>query len=101
MHGRGHYYECGIKYDQRLTYGGEYLHAAPWNVYNIDHGVDSSNGCTNLLPADAAKLYGFLEIGDVVQYPNANGGKMQLGQGYGDWNVPWAQWQTGGAVATS
>jgi lipoprotein-anchoring transpeptidase ErfK/SrfK len=100
MSGPG-YDECGIKYTQRLTYGGEYLHSAPWNVYNITHGVDSSNGCTNLLPNDAQKLYGLLEIGDVVIYPNANGGKMQLGQGYGDWNVPWSQWQTGGAVSTT
>ena len=23
---------------------------------------------------------------------------MQLGDGYGDWNVPWASWQTGGLV---
>jgi lipoprotein-anchoring transpeptidase ErfK/SrfK len=99
MSGPG-YHECGIKFDQRLTYGGEYLHSAPWNIYNIQHGIDSSNGCTNLLPADAQKLYGILEIGDVVEYPDANGGKMQLGQGYGDWNVPWGQWQTGGAVST-
>ena len=28
----GTYYECGIKLDQRLTYDGEYLHSAPWNV---------------------------------------------------------------------
>ncbi len=75
------YDECGIKYTQRLTYGGEYLHSAPWNVYNITHGVDSSNGCTNLLPTDAQKLYGMLEIGDVVLYPDANGGKMQIGAG--------------------
>jgi lipoprotein-anchoring transpeptidase ErfK/SrfK len=99
MKGPG-YNECGVKFTQRLTYDGEYLHAAPWNVYNITHGIDSSNGCTNLLPADAQKLYGILEIGDVVQYPNANGGKMQLGQGYGDWNVPWTQWLTGGAAPT-
>ena len=100
MRGPG-YYECGVKYTQRLTYDGEYLHSAPWNIHNITSGVDSSNGCTNLLPADAQKLYGLLEIGDVVEYPNANGGKMQLGQGYGDWNVPWALWQTGGLVSTS
>jgi lipoprotein-anchoring transpeptidase ErfK/SrfK len=100
MHGPG-YNECGIKFDQRLTYDGEYLHSAPWNIYNITHGIDSSNGCTNMLPADAQKLYGILGIGDVVEYPNANGGKMQLGQGYGDWNLPWALWQTGGAVSTT
>lgn len=95
------YYECGIKWDQRLTYSGEYLHAAPWNVTNIHNGVDSSNGCTNLLPDDAIKLYNFLQVGDVVKYPNASGPTMQLGWGYGDWNLTWGLWQTGGVVATS
>jgi hypothetical protein len=31
----GSYYECGIKFDQRLTYDGEYLHAAPWNCLGV------------------------------------------------------------------
>jgi lipoprotein-anchoring transpeptidase ErfK/SrfK len=95
------YHECHVKWTQRLTYDGEYLHAAPWNTVNIANGVDSSNGCTNLDTNDAKKLYDFLRIGDVVQYPNANGPLMQLGDGYGDWNVPWGQWQTGGAIPTS
>ena len=98
MSGPG-YSECGVKYTQRLTYDGEYLHAAPWNTGNIGR-ADSSNGCTNMLTKDALTLYNFLEIGDVVMYPNASGGKMQLGQGYGDWNVPWGQWRTGGLVAS-
>lgn len=99
MSGPG-YHECGIKYTQRLTYDGEYLHAAPWNTYNINHGINSSNGCTNLLPSDAQKLYTALEVGDVVLYPNADGGRMGLGDGYGDWNVTWTLWQTGGVVPT-
>jgi lipoprotein-anchoring transpeptidase ErfK/SrfK len=98
MSGPG-YHECGVKYTQRLTYGGEYLHSAPWNLNNIGR-FDSSNGCTNLRPEDAKKLYGVLHVGDVVMFPNANGPKMQLGQGYGDWNVPWPQWLTGGAIRT-
>jgi lipoprotein-anchoring transpeptidase ErfK/SrfK len=100
MSGPG-YHECGVKYTQRLTYGGEYLHSAPWNVSNIKNGVDSSNGCTNLLPQDAAKLYHFLNVGDVVLYPNANGPAMQLGTGYGDWNINWGAWQSGGLVSTT
>ena len=63
--------------------------------------MDSSNGCTNLLPADAQKLYDFLDVGDPVQYPNANGALMQIGDGYGDWNVSWPQWQLGGLYRTS
>jgi len=96
-----------VKFTQRLTYGGEYLHAAPWNctgrpgcagpANNIGQ-ADSSNGCTNLRPGDAEKLYGLLRIGDIVQYPDANGPAMTMGAGYGDWNVPWSQWLTGGDV---
>jgi lipoprotein-anchoring transpeptidase ErfK/SrfK len=100
MSGPG-YDECGIKFTQRLTYDGEYLHAAPWNTYNIAHGIDSSNGCTNLYLADAKKLYGFLDVGDPVQYPNANGPLMQIGDGYGDWNVSWPQWRIGGLYRTT
>jgi lipoprotein-anchoring transpeptidase ErfK/SrfK len=100
MSGPG-YHECGVKYTQRLTYGGEYLHSAPWNTYNIGHGIDSSNGCTNMYDQDAKTLYHFLQVGDVVEYPNANGPAMQLGAGYGDWNINWGAWQSGGLVSTT
>jgi lipoprotein-anchoring transpeptidase ErfK/SrfK len=100
MRGPG-YYDAHVKYTQRLTYGGEYLHAAPWNTRNISNGVNSSNGCTNLTVDNAKQLYGYLDVGDVVTYPNANGPKMTLGEGYGDWNVSWGEWQTGGLVSTT
>lgn len=93
------YNECGVKYTQRLTYGGEYLHAAPWNVVNIGHR-DTSNGCTNLTTNGARRLYSLLRVGDVVQYPDASGAPMSLAQGYGDWNVSWPKWRTGGLVRT-
>ena len=112
MKGPG-YDDPHVKWTMRLTYGGEYLHAAPWNCLasrgngctstlanNIGYG-NSSNGCTNLMPAQAQKLYGFLGIGDVVTHLDATGARMTLGQGYGDWNLTWSQWQTGGAVPTS
>ena len=38
MSGPG-YHICNVRYTQRLTYGGEYLHAAPWNC-------EGSPGCT-------------------------------------------------------
>ncbi len=105
MRGPG-YYDAHVKYTQRLTYGGEYLHSAPWNCNDVSAGCDStgadhighfdsSNGCTNLRPDDAIKLYNFLTIGDVVQYPDASGHKMQLGDGFGDWNTAWPAWQAG------
>lgn len=99
MRGPG-YFDAHVEWTQRLTYGGEYLHSAPWNVRNL--GVRStSNGCTNLSPTVAKRLYDFLGVGDVVLYPNASGSRMQLGQGYGDWNLDWSTWLTGGAIKTA
>ncbi len=99
MRGPG-YYDPHVQWTQRLTYDGEYLHSAPWNIANL--GVRStSNGCTNLSPDVAQKLFKSMRVGDVVLYPNANGANMQLGSGYGDWNVPWSSWLTGGALKTT
>ena len=99
MRGPG-YYDPHVQFTQRLTYGGEYLHSAPWNLRNLGKR-STSNGCTNLSPTVAKQLYGLMRIGDVVSYPNANGSLMQLGSGYGDWNLSWGQWQTGGAIRTT
>jgi lipoprotein-anchoring transpeptidase ErfK/SrfK len=98
--GPGSYNECGIKMAQQLTYDGEYLLAAPWNEANIKSGVDTSNGCTNLLPTDARRLYNLFQVGDVIKFPDASGPSMRAGTGLGDWNVPWPTWQRGGLIST-
>ncbi|GAB2482624.1 L,D-transpeptidase [Jatrophihabitans fulvus] len=85
---------------QRLTYDGEYLHAAPWNEKGIEGGKDNSNGCTNLMPKDAAKLYKTLRVGDVVVYEGVDGPAMQVAQGYGAWNMSWREWVRGGLIPT-
>ncbi len=99
MSGPG-YHECGVEYTQRVTRSGEYLVAAPWNTYNIEHGIDSSNGCTNLRTQDARALFNTMRVGDVVEYPDANGPPMTTGIGYGDWDVPWSVWRQGGLIGT-
>jgi uncharacterized protein YodC (DUF2158 family) len=52
------------------------------------------------MPSDAALLYKVLEVGDVVEYPKTDGPAMTVGDGYGDWNVPWGTWQAGGSIPT-
>lgn len=92
------FHECGIKDAQQLTASGEYLVGAPWNIANIGR-INTSSGSTDLLPADAAALFGLLRVGDVVEYPNADGPLLSAADG-GYWNVPWTDWQSGGATRT-
>lgn len=94
------FHVCGIHYAQQLSDTGEYLLAAPWNLASIKYGADTSSGCTNLLPADARKLYRTMRVGDVVEYPDATGPAMTPQLGFGDWNVPWRVWRAGGLIPT-
>jgi lipoprotein-anchoring transpeptidase ErfK/SrfK len=85
-----------VAWSVRLTNSGEFVHAAPWNG---DIGSENlSHGCTNLHTADAKWFFTHSHLGDVVLYPNAPGQKMNVGDGFGDWNLTWAQWQAGGLV---
>lgn len=96
---RPSFHECNVQYPQRLTDSGEYLLAAPWNSGHIGR-IDSSSGSTDLRTADAARLYRLLRVGDVVRYPDASGPPVRPGEGLTDWDVPWAQWRTGGLLRT-
>jgi lipoprotein-anchoring transpeptidase ErfK/SrfK len=85
-----------VPWSVRVTASGEYVHAAGWNT-NI--GTRStSNGCTNLKPADGEWFYKFSLLGDVVNYVNTNGARMNPLDGLGDWNVPWTLWAQGGLL---
>ena len=81
-------YDEIVGWSVRVTASGEYVHAASWNGRNI--GVRStSNGCTNLNPADAQWFYNFSQLGDVLLYTNSpTGTTMPSWDGFGDWNLP-------------
>ena len=88
-------------YALRLTYSGEYLIGADWNMAGIAKRRDTSNGCTELRSGDAARLYQLLRVGDPIVYQNAKTPAMPAWDGFGDWNVPWSKWLTGGLLPTS
>lgn len=92
------YHECGIKDVQTVVPGREYLLGAPWEIWAMGK-QDVSRGSTDMRPQDAAKLYRALRVGDVVEYPNADGPLLDVTQ-TGWWNVPWSAWSAGGAVPT-
>jgi lipoprotein-anchoring transpeptidase ErfK/SrfK len=93
---RGPGYDEIVDWSVRITRSGEYVHAAPWNSRIGQQST--SNGCTNLTTANAKWYYDFARIGDVLTYANTGGRPMPSWDGFGDWNVPWSQWQQGGLL---
>jgi len=86
-----------VEYAQRVTYSGEFLHAAPWSVGS--QGNDNvSHGCVGMSTANAAWLYGLTKRGDVVDVTGTDR-HMTLENGYGDWNESFAEYRTGSALS--
>ena len=86
-----------VEYAMRLTYSGEFLHAAPWSVASQGH-ANVSHGCTGMSTENAGWLYDHSLIGDVVEYTGTSR-QMTLTNGIGDWNVPFDQYAQGSALS--
>jgi lipoprotein-anchoring transpeptidase ErfK/SrfK len=86
-----------VEYAMRVTYSGEFVHAAPWSVG--DQGsANVSHGCTGMSTANAGWLYDMTIRGDVVEYTGTSK-PMELTNGYGDWNLGFADWSAGSALS--
>lgn len=87
----------GVQWAMRLTYSGEFIHAAPWSVGS--QGVANvSHGCTGMSTENAAWLYAMSRRGDVVEYTGSDK-PMTLTNGYGDWNESYKQYEAGSALS--
>jgi lipoprotein-anchoring transpeptidase ErfK/SrfK len=95
--GNPEYYNLSnVEYAQRVTYSGEFLHAAPWSVGS--QGYDNvSHGCVGMNTANAAWLYSLTKRGDVVDVTGTDR-PMEPTNGYGDWNLSWADYKAGSAL---
>lgn len=85
-----------VRYAQRVTYSGEFLHAAPWSV-GSQGSANVSHGCIGMSTENAAWLYSLTKRGDVVDVTGSDR-PMEPTNGYGDWNVPWKQYREGSAL---
>jgi lipoprotein-anchoring transpeptidase ErfK/SrfK len=88
------YYKEKVDLDLRISNDGEFVHSAPWSV-GQQGSSNVSHGCVNLSPANAQWFYAHFNIGDVVEITNSGGPKLPVWDTYGDWTVPWPQWQAG------
>jgi lipoprotein-anchoring transpeptidase ErfK/SrfK len=86
-----------VEYAMRVTYSGEFVHAAPWSVGSQGR-TNVSHGCTGMSTDNAAWLYNRSIVGDVVQYTGTSK-PMELSNGFGDWNEAFSTYRAGSALS--
>src|SRR3954469_13428154 len=87
------YYNLVVHWALRLTYSGEFLHAAPWSVA-AQGRQNVSHGCTGMSDANAKWMYDHAQIGDVVVYQGSKR-PLEPGNGYTAWNMSFSDWTSG------
>jgi lipoprotein-anchoring transpeptidase ErfK/SrfK len=91
-------YDLNVRYATRLTWSGEYVHAAPWSV-DSQGRANVSHGCTGMSTDNAEWFFNTVRKGDVVKVVNSDGDQMEpFGNGFGDWNLSWEKWREGSAL---
>lgn len=94
--GNPEYYRLDVPYAMRVTWSGEFVHAAPWSARS--QGRDNvSHGCVGMSMAHAIWLFERSSVGDVVRVVGSPR-ELEPGNGYTDWNVSWADWKAGSAL---
>ena len=85
-----------VEYAMRVTYSGEFVHAAPWSVGSQGH-ANVSHGCTGMSTSNAAWLYDRphgRRRGRVHRHHQAD----DLTNGFGDWNLSFGDYRAGSAL---
>jgi lipoprotein-anchoring transpeptidase ErfK/SrfK len=89
-------YVVDVNWAMRLTWGGEFIHAAPWSVGQQGNS-NVSHGCVNMSDGNSAWLFGIAHVGDPIivrgtEVPLSNG------NGWTAWNQTWAEYVQGSAL---
>ncbi|MEU8690771.1 Ig-like domain-containing protein [Streptomyces sp. NPDC048665] len=93
-------YDLNVYWATRVTWSGEYVHAAPWSV-GSQGSANVSHGCTGMSTSNAQWFFHNIREGDIVKVVNSNGKQMEpFGNGFGDWNVDWKKWRQGTALVS-
>ena len=93
------YYEK-VYWDVRISYGGAFVHAAPWSV--AEQGIANvSHGCVNVATDNAIWFYNYSLRGDIVDVYNTGAAPDTTDPGMADWNMSWKQWVAGDAAPTA
>ena len=94
--GPGGYRET-VYWDVRISWGGAFVHAAPWSV-GAQGNTNVSHGCVNLSPSAAKWFYHFTQLGDLINVVHASVAPESWDPGTADWNMSWKSWLAGSAT---
>ncbi|WCN82634.1 L,D-transpeptidase [Micromonospora sp. LH3U1] len=89
-------YVTDIEFAQRLTWGGEYIHAAPWSEH-VQGRRNVSHGCVNVSMANARWLFERTRIGDPITVKGTER-KLAAGNGWTAWSLSWSDFIKGSAL---
>jgi lipoprotein-anchoring transpeptidase ErfK/SrfK len=93
---KGPGYDITVPFSVRITWSGEYLHAAPWSV-GAQGSSNVSHGCVNMSPSDAETYYGMVVPGDPVKVIGSSRAAT-WDNGWTMWAKNWKQWLRGSAL---
>jgi lipoprotein-anchoring transpeptidase ErfK/SrfK len=89
-------YRTNIDFAQRITWSGQFIHAAPWSE-GVQGKVNVSHGCVNVSEKMGAWLFSRTMMGDPITVSGTEA-KLQNGNGWTDWNMSWDQFKKGSAL---
>lgn len=91
-------YDLPVYWATRVTWSGEYVHAAPWSE-GSQGWENVSHGCTGMSTENAKWFFDNVRVGDLVKVVGSAGDTMSpFDNGFGDWNMPWNKWREGSAL---
>nr|WP_238488590.1 Ig-like domain-containing protein [Actinoplanes flavus] len=86
-------YKTPIDWAQRITYSGQFIHAAPWSE-GVQGKRNVSHGCVNVSEALGEWLFQRTMMGDVITVSGTED-KLKNGNGWTDWNMSYAEYKKG------
>jgi len=86
-------YRTKIDFAQRITWSGQFIHAAPWSE-GVQGKVNVSHGCVNVSEKMGAWLFSHTMMGDPITV-SGTGSPLANGNGWTDWNMSWDAYRKG------
>jgi len=84
-------YRTEVGWATRISSSGEFVHSAPWSVW-AQGSENVSHGCVNVSPDAAIWFYNTFIPGDPVIIKNTVGPNLEVWDGYGDFQLPFAEY---------